>query len=499
MRNDILTVAEMYAADRFAAEYGVPSLTLMERAGEGISGVIRQHFTPRPTVILCGPGNNGGDGFVVGRLLAEAGWPVTLALHGEPDDLKGDAATNAARWTGDIHPISPRVLEGAGLVVDALFGAGLSRPLEKDARETVLALKAAHTPIVAVDVPSGIAGDSGQPLSDAFVRANRTVTFFRKKPAHVLMPGRLYCGVVDVVQIGIPDRAIGQVGPAPALCENTPDLWGGSFVRPAPLGHKYARGHAVVVSGPLHATGAARLAARAALRIGAGLVSVASPADAVAINAAHLTAIMVKPFETVTGLTALLDDTRLNAVVVGPGLGVGAETRNLVMAVLKSGAATVLDADAISAFAAEPQTLFDRLSANTVLTPHAGEFERVFPGLYARHDGNGSGKLGAVREAAKKTGAVVLLKGPDTVIAAPDGAAAICTNAPPTLATAGSGDVLAGLIGGLMAQHMPPFLAACAGAWLHGEAANAFGPGLIAEDLPEALPKVLRRFYGDAT
>ncbi|HKY17710.1 MAG TPA: NAD(P)H-hydrate dehydratase, partial [Rhizomicrobium sp.] len=307
-----------------------------------------------------------------------------------------------------------------------------------------------------------------------------TVTFFRKKPGHLLLPGRGLCGETVVADIGIPPEAANTW-----LYENAPVLW--HFPWPRLEGHKYSRGHCVVVSGPAHATGAARLAARAALRVGAGLVSVASPPDALAVNAAHLTAIMLKPFDGAAGLGVLLADKRLNAVVIGPGLGLGGEARALVDAVLKSGSAAVLDADALSAFEGDPKALFNVLDDRCVLTPHRGEFERLFPGLLDKY----ASKVEAVRAAAALAGAVVLLKGADTVIADSTGKTAINANAPPNLATAGAGDVLAGLIAGLLAQGMGAFDAVACGTWLHGDAASRFGPGLTAEDLPEMLPKVL--------
>ena len=335
-------------------------------------------------------------------------------------------------------------------------------------------------PVVAIDVPSGLSGDTGQPLGAVCVRAVLTVTFFRKKPGHLLMPGRELCGELVVGDIGIPARAADT-----RLHENTPALWRYPF--PGAEGHKYDRGHCVVVCGPAHATGAARLAARGALRVGAGLVSVASPPEAVAVNATHLTAIMIKPFDGADGLAQLLADRRLNAVVAGPGLGVGGETRALVDAVLKSQAAVVLDADALTSFQDDPEALFNRLHERCVLTPHAGEFERLFPGLLDE----AASKVEAVRTAAARAGCTVLLKGGDTVIADAAGKAAINANAPATLATAGAGDVLAGFIAGLLAQRMAALDATACGVWLHGAAASAFGPGLIAEDLPEMLPEVL--------
>jgi len=475
MTHELLTNAEMSRADAFAVAHGVPSLTLMENAGRAAADAIAVRFKPCAVTVLCGPGNNGGDGFVVARLLDEFGFIVRVAHDAEP---KGDAAAMSDQWKGTRVALEPEALDGAKLVVDGLFGAGLSRPLEGAAAQVVEALN--DLPVVAIDIPSGISGDTGQPLGGVYVKAALTVTFFRKKPGHLLLPGRALCGETVVADIGIPAEAANT-----QLRENAPALW--NFPWPQLEGHKYSRGHCVVVSGPAHATGAARLAARAALRVGAGLVSVASPPDAVAVNAANLTAIMIKVFDGAARLGALLSDKRLNTVALGPGLGVGKDTRELVTTVLKSGAGVVLDADAITSFQDEPQTLFSLLDDRCVLTPHEGEFERLFPGLLDRS----ASKLEAARAAAAQALAVVVLKGADTVIAAPSGKAVINANAPPFLATAGAGDVLAGLIAGLLAQGMPAFDAACAGTWLHGEAARLFGPGLIAEDLPEMLPKVL--------
>lgn len=492
MTHEILTCAQMAKADAFAVAHGVPSLTLMENAGRAVAEAVTARSKPCAVTVLCGPGNNGGDGFVAARLLDESGFTVRVAHDA---DHKGDAGDMSARWKGAREALTPAALDGARLVVDGLFGAGLSRPLDGAYAQIVEALN--DLPVAAIDMPSGVCGDTGQPLGGVYVKAALTVTFFRKKPGHVLLPGRVLCGEVVVADIGIPAQAA-----AANLYENTPSLW--HFPWPRLDGHKYTRGHCVVVSGPAHATGAARLAARAALRVGAGLVSVASPPDAVAVNAAHLTAIMIKPFDGAAGLSELLSDQRLNAVVLGPGLGVGRKTHEMVVAALTSGAGAsakagatkkgvVLDADALTAFQDDSEFLFRLLHDRCVLTPHAGEFERLFPGLL----GQSASKLDAVRAAAKRAGCVVLLKGADTVIAAPSGQngqqrAVINANAPPSLATAGAGDVLAGFVAGLLAQGMPAFDAAACAAWLHGEAANRFGPGLIAEDLPEMLPEVLK-------
>jgi hydroxyethylthiazole kinase-like uncharacterized protein yjeF len=492
MSGEVLTVAQMAAADNFAVMAGTPTITLMENAGRAVADAIAARFAPCATLVLCGPGNNGGDGFVVARLLAERGFAVRVA---DFDFTQGDAAVMAAKWHGTRVKLLPGVLDGAALVVDGLFGAGLSRPLEGAVRDIVAALGEVppETSVVAIDIPSGVAGDTGRMLGDTAVRADLTVTFFRKKPAHLLLPGRARCGEILVADIGIPDGALDLI--RPILTENTPVLWGDKFPWPQAEGHKYSRGHCVVVSGQMHATGAARLAARAALRVGAGLVSVASPLDALAVNAAHLTAIMLKPFEGARGLSDLLLDKRMTTVVIGPGLGVSGETRELVQTVLAGPPykKVVLDADALSSFEDDPEALFNRLRPGAaILTPHDGEFARLFPGLLE----DSASKLEAVRAAAERCGAVVLLKGSDTVIARPDGGATINANAPATLATAGSGDVLAGLIGGLFAQEMEAGSAAAAAVWLHGDAAGRFGPGLIAEDIAEILPESLAALRG---
>ena len=341
-------------------------------------------------------------------------------------------------------------------------------------------------PILAVDLPSGIDGRSGAVLGTA-IEATETVTFFRLKPGHLLLPGRMRAGPVTVVDIGIPPSTIATI--RPRTFHNEPALWLAALPRPRLDGHKYARGHAVVVSGPMIHTGAARLAARAALRIGAGLVTVASPPDALAVNAGHLTAIMLLRMTGAAGLAEILADRRRNAVVLGPALGVGEETATLVETALASEAAVVIDADGLTSFAGDPEHLFAAIrkrEAPVALTPHDGEFARIFPDLAGL-----ASKLDRARQAAVRSGAVIVLKGADTVVAAPDGRAAIADNAPPYLATAGAGDVLAGLVGGLLAQGMAAFEAAAAAVWIHGAAARLKGPGLIAEDLAECVPGVL--------
>jgi ADP-dependent NAD(P)H-hydrate dehydratase / NAD(P)H-hydrate epimerase len=510
LSDELLSVQEMGRADALAIARGVAGLTLMERAGCAVAEVAAA-FAPSMAAaiaVVCGPGNNGGDGFVAARILRERGYRVRLGLLGRREALKGDAAVMAQRWGEPIEPLETRTLENADLIIDALFGAGLARPLEGTAADVVAAINAAGKPVLAVDVPSGLDGTTGCSCGPV-VQASSTVTFFRLKPGHVLLPGRALCGEVRLAEIGIPDAVLGEIGPRSKL--NRPTQWRQAYPWPRVDGHKYSRGHAVVVSGPAESTGAARMGARAALRVGAGLVTVTGSATATAVNATHLTAVMVKAIGADAALSEFLADERHNAALIGPGAGVGSATAATVTTVLASPAAVVLDADALTSFApaagqeataaaafgfvargAEPRptpdALFRAITARTaavVLTPHEGEFTRLFGKL-------AGSKLDRARRAAEQSGAVVILKGPDTVIAAADGRAAINDNAPPWLATAGSGDVLAGLVTGLLAQRMPAFDAACAAVWLHGECANHLGLGLIAEDLPEALPRVLQ-------
>ncbi|HZP77164.1 MAG TPA: NAD(P)H-hydrate dehydratase [Pseudolabrys sp.] len=493
---ELLTSAEMAQADRLATAAGVPSMQLMENAGRAVADcVATRHPLGTRIVVVAGPGNNGGDGFVAARILAGRGYAVRVLLAGDRGRLKGDAAKAAERWTGPTDAATPDALADPGLIIDALFGAGLDRPVGGTARAMIEAMNASGRPIVAVDLPSGINGTSGAVMGAA-VRASETITFFRRKPGHVLLPGRLHCGPVRVAGIGIREKVLEEIKPLTVV--NEPGVWARAFPWPQIEGHKYSRGHAVVVSGGISTTGAARLGARGALRAGAGLVTIASPCEALAVNAAANLAIMVRPVDGAQELAAFLSDRRRNAVLLGPGGGVGPPMWDLVLAALASGAAAVLDADALTSFAAEPDALGQAIRAHprsVVLTPHSGEFSKLFKVIH--EDQNLYSKLERANAAAQQSGAILILKGADTVVAAPDGRAAVAENAPPWLATAGSGDVLGGMLTGLLAQGMEGFAAACAAVWLHGEAANAFGPGLIAEDLPEMLPRVYRRLYDE--
>jgi ADP-dependent NAD(P)H-hydrate dehydratase / NAD(P)H-hydrate epimerase len=413
-------------------------------------------------------------------------------LLGSPGAFKGDALKAAQRWSGPYEAATPSALVAGEPLVDALFGAGLDRPLEGSARGIIAAMNG-HPCIHAVDLPSGINGTTGAVMGAA-VQACETVTFFRRKVGHVLLPGRLHSGKIHVADIGIDASAIEALKPRTWV--NEPSLWLEQFPMPGALGHKYTRGHAVVVSGPSFSTGAARLAARGALRAGAGLVTIASPKEALAINAAASLAVMVRPVDGPSELGEFLRDARRNALVLGPGGGVGQPMREMVLAGLAGERGVVLDADALTSFAGEPQTLLAAIrerNGNTVITPHEGEFSRLFNTI--QQVSKASSKLDRARAGSALSGAICLLKGADTVVAAPDGRASIIDEASPWLATAGSGDVLAGLAAGLLAQGMPGFEAASAAAWLHAQAGIAGGPGLIAEDLPELIPQVYRRLF----
>jgi NAD(P)H-hydrate epimerase len=480
LQTALLDVGQMGEADRLTVLAGTSVVALMENAGNAVASAIEKRWSPRPVTVLSGPGNNGGDGFAAARKLAEDGWPVRVALLGPRDALKGAAGHHASQWRGSVEPLTPHALEGAGLVIDALFGSGLSRPLEGPTAEVLQAAGRGLAPIVAIDVPSGVMGNTGDALGA--VAAALTVTFLRKKPGHLLLPARALCGQVVVADIGTSPSALNDI--QPKTFENDPTLWTEALSWPGAAGNKYTRGHALV-SGGYPITGAARMAARAAARAGAGLTTVAVPEIALPIYAASLTSVMVRPLAAPEDFNGVLEDKRLSAFLIGPGAGTGEQTRTRALAMLATGRPTLLDADALTAFQHDRASLEKAIRGPCVLTPHEGEFRRLFdlPG----------DKLTRARAAAARSGAVIVLKGADTVIASPDGQAIINSNAPPTLATAGSGDVLSGVVLGLLAQGIPPFLAAAAAVWIHGAAAAEFGPGLLAEDLPDLLPSVLRK------
>ncbi|MEX2296557.1 MAG: NAD(P)H-hydrate dehydratase [Dongiaceae bacterium] len=471
----------MAEADRLVIAGGKPGIALMEAAGARVTAAIMRRWSPRPVVVLCGPGNNGGDGFVVARLLQAQGWPVRLIRLDGRTGTRGDAAKAAAAWQGAEAPADPGSLDNAALVVDALFGAGLDRPLDGAARALIEGVMSRGLDCAAIDIPSGISGDDGRVLGVA-ARCQLTVTFFRPKPGHFLDPGRSLCGRLEIADIGLPVSALTEIAPKTAL--NAPGLWLERFPFPAAADHKYTRGHAVVLGGATM-TGAARLAAHAARRVGAGLLTIASPPEAVPIYAADQPGAIMRAMPDDAAFERLVGDPRVTAVLLGPGAGLDDAVRRRCLIARGVGKPCVFDADALTLFAEMPDALFNRLDPRCLLTPHEGEFARLFPDLTGD-------RLSRARAAAARSNAMLLLKGADTVIAAPDGTAILSPLGPPTLATGGSGDVLAGLALGLMTQGMNALWAAAAACWFQAEAARAHGPGLIAEDLARAVPESVR-------
>lgn len=484
MHKAILGTADIGECDRFAKAQGVAGTQLMEAAGKAVSDAIRKRWAARSTLILCGPGNNGGDGYVVARHLAQQGWPVTVASLVDPRQLKGDALWAFRSWAGETGAADAVNAGGFALIIDAMFGAGLTRGLSGAAAACVREANAANAVRVAIDLPSGLAGDH-EPLAGPVFQADLSVTFHRVKPAHILQAGRDVCGEVVCADIGIPEGWQEQI--RPLAFENSPHVWQDLLPSTGANTHKHQKGRLAVFSGPAGSTGAARLAAMTGLRVGAGLVTVLSPASAMAENAEQLTAIMLR--EVINQPLSALADLRAGGAVLGPAYGTGALTRDHVLNLLTGASLLVLDADALSSFEHHAADLFSALRPDDVMTPHTGEFRRLFPNLLDS-DRN---KIEAVRSAAEKAGCVVLLKGPDTVIAAPGETPVVNIHAAPALATAGSGDVLAGVIAGLLVQGMGSFDAACAAAWLHGDAGLRLGQGLVAEDLPDAIADSLVR------
>jgi len=478
--HQLLTNDEMSLADSLAVKSGVPSLELMASAGQAVVDEILHRFGKRPVTVICGPGNNGGDGFVIAQLLKNAGWPVRLGLLGNLPDLQGDAAHFADFWDGSMEHISNDLLDGDPLIVDALFGAGLSRPLTGTALQIVQEINNRSLTVVAVDLPSGINGTTGQVMGDA-IQATLSITFFRAKQGHYLMPGRDYSGQLIIKNIGINKSVLKTIQPLTAL--NTPEQWDFDYPAPDNNAHKYSRGFAVIIGGA-NLSGAAILAARSCRRIGCGMVSIAVPNGSLNRYQNASPGDIVHSFSTATDLQDLITDKRVSTILSGPGADAGETTKQFVLSALETRKPVVLDAGALSSFHQSPEVLFKSIASDVLMTPHSGEFQRIF----GQRVGS---KVELARQAAKMSGATVLLKGPDTVIAHPDGRVLINNNASPWLATAGSGDVLAGICAGLMAQGLTAFNAAAMGCWIHGQAATRFGPGLIAEDLAEQIPFIL--------
>ncbi len=489
----VLSAQQMRMAEQLAVQAGTPLIVLMERAGLAVAEQVMARYPKCPAILLCGPGNNGGDGFVAARHLAAKGWPVRILLFGKLEDLTPEAKVAASRWRGAVITASVSVLEnalqkGAQLIIDALYGIGLRRPIVGEAASMLQIINRSRLPIVSVDIPSGLNADTGQVFGQSAV-ADVTICFFRKKLAHVLMPGRMLCGEILLLDIGIPEQTL--QGMTLQCCENHPDLWIGYYPQPQLSYNKFDRGYVMVLGGS-EMTGAARLAALAAQRIGAGLVAIAAPLSSRYIYATTMMSIMVKTIfegdEFTHSFQKLLEDRRINVLVIGPGAGEIDQTRQAVKLALSAGKACVLDADALNIFAGDVESLKRIVNSNCIVTPHEGEFNRLFDRVIdPRQD-----KISRAKAAAAFLGCPVVLKGADTVIASPEGLAVINTNAPATLATAGSGDVLAGFIAGLMAQGVEAFPAGCIGTWMHAAIASEYGPCLIAEDIIAGLHTILK-------
>ncbi|QLF70455.1 NAD(P)H-hydrate dehydratase [Peteryoungia desertarenae] len=491
----VLAPKAMAEVDAAAIASGIPGYDLMERAGQAVAATALRSFPEANRyIVLCGPGNNGGDGYVAARELAACGASAELYHVEELDRLSGDARTAFERCHLPANPLPTYQMQPGDVIIDAIFGAGLSRDLPPELAERINAITAAGLPVLAVDLPSGIDGATGEMRGAAFT-ASKTVTFMAQKPGHLLLPGRDHCGSVEIVDIGIPRRMVEAA--RGALKRNHPGLWQADLPRANLADHKYRRGHVSVFSGPFNGTGACRLSAAAAARSGAGIVAVAARRSAVAALVPHLTSIMLHSVDNELDLAHYLDDPRHQTFVLGPGFGDFAQARSFALAIGHAQRTLVLDADGITAFKGKVDELRDAFADVTprlVLTPHEGEFHRLFPEIAAE---NAKGKVEKTRDAAGLLGAIVVYKGADTVIAAPDGSAAINDNAPPWLATAGSGDVLAGMIAGLIAQRVPPFAASCAAVYLHGEAAKLAGSPMTAEDLLEAITAAMASITQD--
>ncbi len=487
----LLTAEETRRAEAAAFSAGMSSFSAMRRAGNSVAEAVLARWPRRrvdQVLVLCGPGNNGGDGFVAAARLREAGWPVTTACLTGVERLTGDAAQAAREWGATPIPATPRLiadLTRRSLVIDALFGIGLTRALRDQTADIVAAVNRSPARVVAADIPSGIDADSGQTLGAAIV-ADLTVTFGWPKRGHLLLPGRDHTGELLIASIGMGASCLEAIHPSCSV--NSPEIWIGRYPSPATTDHKYSRGHLVIAGGRM--AGAARLAAAGARQIGTGLVTIWAAPARVEAYAGIEPGVILRSDAGIENWRELVGNRNVDAVVTGCGHEPDEETRNIVAAALASKKPVVVDGGGLSAFAGDPARLIDAIDGITVLTPHGGEFDRLFPDL-----GAGS-KIDKAVAAAKRCRAIVVLKGSDTVIAEPGGEALVAEGSPSTLASAGSGDVLAGMVGGLLALGIPAWQASGIAVWLHGAAARRLGCVLTAEaltgELPPALAETLR-------
>ncbi len=480
----VFSTATCYQADRAAIDRGRLGVDLMEAAGSGIAEQIFSEFSPCPVQVFCGPGANGGDGYVVARHLYEAGWPVFLTVCAKTVPAT-DADKMEQALPSGVSITGTEISCNIGLIVDCIFGAGLKRPISGELAELVNHINAHPAKVVSADLPSGIFGDNGK-VSPPAIKADMTVTFECLKPAHVLEPARSQCGKIKVIAIGFPDGLLDNFDPVAIV--NQRNLWPEIPKAPEAVTHKHSRGRLLVMCGGALHTGAARLAARAGLRIGAGWVTLAGSKKSMQVCAAHETSVVLLARDRGEPVSSLLQAQNPDCIIIGPAGGVGKDMRRDVLELLAHNKPTVLDADALSSFADDPDTLFDACHSNTVLLPHEGEFARLF-GQLGSEFGN---KIERVQAAARLAGCTLLLKGADSVMATASGRIVVNTHTSGWLASLGSGDVLAGMVAGLMAQGHRGFEALCAAVWMHGELGRRLGPGLIAEDLPKAIPLILR-------
>lgn len=503
-QTELLSADQMQQVDRTAAISGINTFELMENAGRSVAEqVLKYEHAVSPLIVVVGGGNNGGDGYIAAELLRKTGIATTVLRVGsmpiagsDADKAKQGYGGNLLSLASDTTQIPNKIrstLIECKMIIDALFGAGLRREVTGVVASLIETINQLDCPIISVDLPSGLDGNDNI-VKGAAVQATQTVTFFLAKPAHYLFPGRKLCGELIVKQIGLNEAHLSSIS-APVVHRNAPKLFTIHLPMPNEKAHKYQRGHVLVRSGPINSTGASRLSAGTALTCGAGAVTLASSDQALAVNAAHLTAVMLALCNNLADWLALLRNKNTNVAVIGPGNGIDEQIKDCVLESLKHPASLVLDADALSCWEDSPERFICALQnakAPVVLTPHSAEFDRVFRSTKIV---DLPSKLHQAQAAAKLTKAVVIYKGADTVIASPDGQACINCNAPPWLATAGSGDVLAGAVASLHAQGMPLFESAMAAVWLHGEAATALGYPLTAEQLLLQMGVELSRIH----
>ena len=495
---NLFTSKEVKNLDELSVKHGVSLSKLMENAGNASFQVIVDRIIPdlsnfnNRITVLCGPGNNGGDGFVIAKKLIEKNFDVKVCSPFNKNSFNSTALEKLEISNFDLLEVSQDLFKNSDLIIDALFGIGLNRDIDKKLIDLIDLINKEKNYVVSIDIPSGLVTDTGEKKPTS-INADHTITFQSPKPCHFLLPGKINTGELSVVDIGVPEQIFEGVKKSSNIFLNTSDLWKNYFPWPKEYDHKYSRGHLLVQSGDQFSTGASRLASLSALRIGAGVVTLASSDEAALINASHLTSVMVKNISNISNFINFAKNRKVTSLLIGPGCGVTDYTKKLSLNVIELGLPVVLDADALSVFKNDPDELFSSIKKyndRVILTPHEGEFNRIFK------DRKGS-KLSAASDAAKLSGATIIYKGNDTVISNPDGLLAISDKSSPFLATAGSGDILAGICAGLLSQGMNSFFAACAGQWFHKKIGEIPRPGMIADDMPAIIENFLPSALGE--